>query len=377
MKNVIIYVITIVVFAYNYTQVNASEPTGYLSVTGSCNLKFPQDHGPHPGYRTEWWYYTGNLQASSGEKYGFQLTFFRSQIRPSADRQKWPQPASAWRTQQLYLAHSAISDLTAKKHLQAERVSRQALNMSGTKQVGDTTTVFLKDWSVNIGPVRHLLKVKSDGFSYELTLTPLKPQVLHGNAGYSRKGPKPGQASCYYSFTRLAAEGWVSSRKKTVAVKGLAWMDHEYGTDFIDPGFSGWDWFSLQLSDQTEVMAFVVRNKKGSGIGSTSSATLIDKQGKGRNLRHSEFVVNVRDTWKSPHSKTVYPSGWRIKIFPGGIDLIITPDLDDQEMQTYRSTGLIYWEGSVSVAGTREGKPVTGKGYVELTGYAKSFDAPL
>lgn len=356
--------------------VNAAEPTGYLSVTGPCNLAFPEDHGPHPGYRTEWWYYTGNLRAASGVKYGFQLTFFRSQISPSDDRQKWPQPASAWRTQQVYLAHSAISNISEKQHLQAELVSRQALKMAGADQIEDTTTLFLKNWSARIGPDKHLLTVNSDGFSYELALTPEKPPVLHGLAGYSLKGSTAERASCYYSLSRLNAEGKLSIGEKIVAVKGTAWMDHEYSTALLEPGLQGWDWFSLQLSDQTEVMAFVLRKEKG-GIGPASSATVIGNQGQSRHINNEEFAVTVQNTWKSPHSKAVYPAGWRLQIFPSLLDLTIIPSLADQEMQTSGSTGVIYWEGSVSIEGTRAGRPVVGQGYVELTGYAEPFDAPL
>lgn len=376
MKNVVKYLIIVVAVANSLSQVKASEPTGYLSVTGACNLEFPRDHGPHPGYRSEWWYYTGNLQAPSGEKFGFQLTFFRSQIRPLADRQNWPQPVSAWRTQQLYLAHSAISDLTAKKHLQSERISREALNLAGAKQAGDTTNVYLKDWSVSIGPDRHLLKVKSGEFSYELTLTPRKPPVLHGIAGYSRKGSTPERASCYYSFTRLLAEGRISSSKKTVAVKGLAWMDHEYSTAPLEPGLQGWDWFSLQLSDQTEIMAFVLREEQG-GFSPASSATYIDRQGTKRPIRADEFGLTVLKEWKSPHSKAVYPAGWRLQIFAIPLDITIVPNMADQEMRTAESTGVNYWEGSVALEGAKNGQPVFGRGYVELTGYAKPFDAPL
>lgn len=356
--------------------VKAAEPTGYLSVTGPCNLDFPGDHGPHPGYRTEWWYYTGNLQAETGEKYGFQLTFFRSQISPSDERQKWPQPTSAWRTQQVYLAHSAISNITGKQHLQAELISRGALNMAGAKQIEDTTTLFLKNWSADIGPDQHLLTVNSDGFSYELALTPEKPPVLHGIAGYSLKGSTAERASCYYSFTRLNAQGKLSIGENIVAVKGSAWMDHEYSTALLEPGLQGWDWFSLQLSDKTEVMAFVLRKEKG-GIGPASSATVIGNQGQNRHISNDEFVVTVRNTWKSPHTKAVYPAGWRLQIFPYALDLTITPNLADQEMQSSLSTGVIYWEGSVSIEGTRAGQPVVGQGYVELTGYAQPFDAPM
>ncbi|MGB5750394.1 MAG: lipocalin-like domain-containing protein [Desulfobacterales bacterium] len=358
------------------SQINAAEPTGYLSVTGPCNLEFPKDHGSHPGYRTEWWYYTGNLQADSGEKYGFQLTFFRRQISPPGDRLNWPQPASAWRTQQVYLAHSAISDITEKKHLQAELVSRQALGIAGANQSEDTTTLFLKSWSAHLGPDEHLLKVDSDGFSYELTLTPQKPSVLHGIAGYSLKGSTAERASCYYSFTRLKAAGKLSIGENRVAVKGSAWMDHEYSTALLEPELRGWDWFSLQLSDQTEVMAFVLRKEEG-GMGPASSATVIGNRGQKRHISKDEFLVTVRNTWKSPHSKAVYPAGWRLQIFPSQLDLTILPKLADQEMRTAGSTGVIYWEGSVSIEGTRAGQPIAGQGYVELTGYDKAFDAPM
>ena len=376
MRNLVIAFIILVAVASVIPAINATEPTGYLSVSGPCNLEFPKDHGPHPGYRTEWWYYTGNMQAQSGEKYGFQLTFFRRQISPPGDRLNWPQPTSAWRTQQVYLAHSAITNITGKQHLQAELVSRQALGMAGANQIEDTTTLFLKNWSAHIGPDEHLLRVDSDGFSYELTLTPQKSPVLHGIAGYSLKGSAAERASCYYSFTRLNAAGKLSIGGNMVAVKGSAWMDHEYSTALLEPGLKGWDWFSLQLSDQTEIMAFVLRKEKGE-IGPASSATVIDNRGQNHHISNHEFLVTVLSTWKSPHSKAVYPAGWRLQVFPSQLDLTIMPNLADQEMQTSGSTGMIYWEGSVSIEGTRAGRPVVGQGYVELTGYDKAFDAPM
>ena len=376
MRILIILLIILFAAAGVISLIDAAEQAGYLSVTGPCNLEFPKDHGPHPGYRTEWWYYTGNLQAESGEKYGFQLTFFRSQISPPDDRQKWPQPPSAWRTQQVYLAHSAISNITEKQHLQAELISREALNLAGASQIEDTTNLFLKNWSAHIGPDQHLLTVHSDGFSYELALTPEKPPVLHGIDGYSLKGSTAERASCYYSFTRLNTQGKLSIGENIVAVKGSAWMDHEYSTALLEPGLQGWDWFSLQLSDQTEVMAFVLRKKEG-GIGTASSATVIDNQGQNRHIKNDEFVLTVGNTWKSPHSKAVYPAGWRLQILPVALDLTIIPNLADQEMQTSKSTGVIYWEGSVSIEGTKAGQPVAGQGYAELTGYAKPFKAPM
>lgn len=376
MRNISIILIVLFATSWAITSGIADEPTGYLSVTGPCNLEFPKDHGPHRGYRTEWWYYTGNLQDASGKHYGFQLTFFRSQISPSGDRQKWPRPASAWRTQQVYLAHSAISDISQKQHLQAELVSRAALNLAGAKQAADATTIFVKNWSAQINPDRHLLKVQTDGFAYEMVLTPEKPPVMHGIAGYSRKGSAADRASCYYSFSRLNTKGKLSIGENVIEVKGSAWMDHEYGTDMLGPGLKGWDWFSLQLSDRTEVMAYVLKTERG-GIGPLTSATVIESKGQNRQLSNNEFSVTALNTWKSPNSKAVYPAGWRLQIFPGLFDLTIRPRLADQEMLTYGSTGTIYWEGSVSVAGTKAGKPVTGKGYVELTGYAGPFEAPM
>jgi predicted secreted hydrolase len=358
------------------SHVNAAEPAGYLSVTGPCHLAFPKDHGPHPGYRTEWWYYTGNLLASSGEKYGFQLTFFRSQIRPPADLRGWPEPASAWRTQQIYMAHSAISSMTDKQHLQAERVARGALGMAGADRVGNTTAIFLKDWSARIGPDRHMLEVHTDDFTFEMVLTPEKPPVMHGIAGYSRKGPAADNATCYYSFSRLSTRGKLSIGENVVQVTGSAWMDHEYGTDILGPGIKGWDWFSLQLSDNTEAMVFLVKSNEGA-IEPTSSATVIGQKDLKRHLRSDDFKVTVLETWKSPNSKAIYPAGWRLQIFPESLVLIIKPNLANQEMLTTGSTGTIYWEGSVSAAGTKGGKTVTGQGYIELTGYAQPFDAPM
>ena len=374
---IIIYAITNLVVAGMFIcRTVPAEPLDYYPVAGPCHLRFPKDHGPHPGYRTEWWYYTGNLHSQSGDRYGFQLTFFRRQISPPGAHKRWPQRPSAWRTQQIYLAHAAISDISKEQHLQAEQVSRAALNLAGASQENDRTVIFLNDWSTQISPNGHLLKVKSDGFSYELALVPVKPLVLHGREGYSRKGNSPESASCYYSYTRLKTEGKLSIAGKTIDVKGSAWMDHEFSTAMLEPGLKGWDWYCLQLSDQTEFMAFLLRNAKG-GINAASSGTFVDRHGQKRHLGEDDFVVTVLDTWKSPHSRAVYPSRWRMQIFPYSLDLDILPNFSDQEMRTSKSTDVIYWEGSVAVTGTNAGQPIKGQGYVELTGYAKPFDVSM
>jgi len=354
----------------------AEAPSKYLTITGPCNLEFPKDHGAHPGYRTEWWYYTGNLRSQTGDLYGFQLTFFRSQISPPGADKAWPDPPSAWRTQQIYLAHAAVSDIAGKRHLQAELVAREALSMAGALHRPPETVVYLKNWSARIGAEFQVLHVDTDEFSYELTLKPLKPPVLHGRAGYSLKGSSPERASCYYSYTRHAVEGQLTIGGKTMAVRGQGWMDHEFSTALLEPGLKGWDWFSLQLSDRTEIMLFLLRTDAG-GISAVSGGTFVDLDGNTQAIGKDEFAVTILDTWKSPHSKAVYPSRWRLQVFPYSLDLTINANLADQEMQTSGSTGVTYWEGSVSIRGTRDVNQINGLGYVELTGYAEKFDRPM
>ena len=354
----------------------AEEPSNYLTITGPCNLEFPKDHGAHPGYRTEWWYYTGSLRSKAGDPYGFQLTFFRRQISPPGAAKAWPNPPSAWRSQQIYSAHAAVSDIAGKRHLQAELISREALAMAGVLHRPPETVVYLKNWSARIGSEAQMLKVDTAEFSYDLTLKPLKPPVLHGRAGYSLKGSSPESASCYYSYTRHAVDGRLTIGGKTFAVSGQGWMDHEFSSAFLEPGLKGWDWFSLQLSDRTEIMVFLLRTDDG-GISAVSSGTFVDLEGKTQAIGKEDFAVTVLDTWKSPHSKAVYPSRWRLRVFPYALDLIIFTNLANQEMQTSESTGVTYWEGSVSIRGTRGATPIKGQGYVELTGYAESFDIPM
>lgn len=354
----------------------AEEPSGFLSITAPCNLEFPKDHGAHPGYRTEWWYYTGNLHSENGDLFGFQLTFFRRQISPPGADRAWPNPPSAWRTQQIYSAHAAVSDVAGRRHFQTESVCREALSMAGVLHNPPETVVYLKSWSARISPGIQVLKVDADKFAYELTLRPAKPPVLHGRAGYSLKGSSPQNASCYYSYTRHEVDGTLTIGEKTFAVNGQGWMDHEFGTSFLEPGIKGWDWFSLQLSDRTEIMLFLLRTADG-GISSVSGGTFVDPEGKTRAVAKDEFAVTILDTWKSPHSKAVYPSRWRLRVLPYSLDITVFSNLADQEMNTSMSTGVIYWEGSVSIRGIQNENPISGQGYVELTGYAEDFDVPM
>ena len=357
-------------------QVMAAEEEGFLAVTGPCNLTFPKDHGPHPGYRTEWWYYTGNLVAESGDRYGFQLTFFRSQISPNDAAQNWPRPSSAWRTQQIYAGHAAVSDLNKNKHQHAELIGREALGIAGISQKGFQTTVFIKDWSATIGVEGHHLIAHTADFSIDLRLQSAKPPVLHGQAGYSRKGSTAERASCYYSLTRLTSKGFMRIDGQTVKVEGLSWMDHEYSTASLETGIVGWDWFSLQFSDRTELMLYLLREENGK-INAASSGTFINPLGKPQHLNRKDFSVTVLRQWKSPRTEAVYPVAWRINIEPLAMEVTIEANLTDQEMVTSASTGVTYWEGSVSASGSIAKQPAQAKGYVELTGYAEALRAPL
>ncbi len=352
------------------------ENGAFSTVTGPCRLQFPIDHGPHPGYRTEWWYYTGNVQSETKDNYGFQLTFFRTQIVPPEAEKNWPEPSSAWRTKQLYLAHAALSDLTSKRHLYSEKVAREFPGIAGAFQNNNNTNVKIENWLLELTPAMHRLIAATDDFSFNLTLIPLKPPVLHGKNGYSRKGKFPESASCYYSFTRLETLGEINLNGKTFSVTGLSWMDHEFSSAPLESDLAGWDWFSLQLSDGTELMVYLLRRKDGA-LSGVSSGTFVDISGKVIHLPFNSFKVDELETWKSVRSGACYPSRWRLRVFSLSLDLTIVPNLADQEMRTSESTGVTYWEGSISFHGNSKGKPVKGQGYVELTGYEKPFDAPL
>lgn len=354
----------------------AEEKDPFYSVTGPCYLHFPKDHGPHPGFRTEWWYYTGNLKSTADRSFGFQFTIFRSQFGPPGIEKSWPKPPSAWRTRQIYLGHAAVSDISGKQHLHSERIFRNALNMAGDRRENAQTVVYLQNWLLRITPDHHHLTVAGDDFSYKLDLAPLKPPIPHGVSGYSRKGSAPERASCYYSFTRLQTQGTLTIRGKPASVQGSAWMDHEFSTAPLEPDLVGWDWFSLQLSDQTEAMIYLLRKRDGT-LSSASSGTYVDDEGRSRHLSIHDLEVNVLDTWKSPNTDAVYPAGWHLTIAPLLLDLRVVPRLNDQEMKTSATSGVTYWEGSVSAKGTKNRQPVTGLGYVELTGYDKPMDAPM
>jgi predicted secreted hydrolase len=345
----------------------------YRTVAGSCDFAFPGDHGSHPDFRTEWWYYTGNLSTPSGKRYAFQLTFFRTQIAEPGSEKTWPQNPSAWRTKDLFLAHSALSDPETKRFTFDERVARAGAGLAGVTQDNGVTRVFLGNWTTIMESGGHRLRAPAKEFSLDLFCKASKPLTAHGAGGYSLKGSKPGSASCYYSYTRLEAEGSITLHGATVPVRGTAWMDHEFSSAPLEDDLEGWDWFSLQFDDQTELMIYLLRQKTA-GNSESSSGTFVKASGEAVRLSKNDFQVEVLEKWKSPRSGATYPSRWRIRVIPLNLSLSVVPNLSDQELITEKSTRVTYWEGSVSVSGRSGENPVKGIGYVEMTGYARAFN---
>ena len=320
---------------------------------------FPEDHGPHPQYQTEWWYFTGNLQDSRGRRFGYQLTFFRMALAPHA-----PARLSRWGADQVYLAHFALTDEEGKRFRFAERFSRAALGLAGAG--GRPLSVWLEDWSAretSASPWSMKLVAADAGASLDLDLASLKPVVLNGERGLSRKGSGPGNASYYYSIPRLASRGTLTVGGERFQVSGLSWLDREWGTSALSGTQVGWDWFALQLDDGRDLMFYRLRDKDG-GADPCSAGILTAKDGSTRQLGAADVRLQATGWWTSPASGTRYPARWRVTVPGERIDLEVVPRLAGQELlASFR-----YWEGAVSVRGMGNSVP-GGSGYLEMTGY--------
>lgn len=336
---------------------SAGNNQGYARALELREFSFPADHGPHPEFRTEWWYYTGNLETAEGRRFGFQLTFFRSSLAP-----EMPARESAWATRQAWLAHFTVSDVQGGKFRSFERWGRGALGLAGAQ--GEPFRVWLKDWRVEGEPM-HLV-ASQDGVGIDLVLQQGKPPVLQGERGLSRKSTEAGNASYYYSLTRMPAAGTIRVGDERFTVTGAAWMDREWSTSSLGRDQIGWDWFSLQLSDGWDLMLYRLRKKDGTADLS-SSGTLIGPGGESRPLKLADFQIENAGEWRSPRSGARYPAKWRLRIPSEDLDLTVQPVLADQELDV----SFLYWEGAVDLEGTHRGRPVKGRGYVELTGYTE------
>lgn len=327
--------------------------SGFKRVQMPRDFKFPKDFGPHPEYQTEWWYYTGNLVDSSGRDFGYQLTFFRRALSSyEVDRE------SEWASNQIYFAHFALSDIENGEFYSSERWSRSALGLAGAETM--PFRVWIDDWSVQGEGKSFKLKATDGSISINLLLKPAKPVVLQGDKGLSQKSQEPGNASYYFSQTRIDTSGRVIIDGQEFEVRGLSWIDREWSTSALGENQEGWDWFSIQLNDGREIMLYQLRLKDG-GIDNYSSGSIVNKNGDLTPLKAADFEIEVLDTWKSSKTGIDYPSKWRISIPGHDIELNVVPLLQDQELLH----SFIYWEGAVKISG--EG--FSGKGYVELTGY--------
>ncbi|MEX5215960.1 MAG: carotenoid 1,2-hydratase [Nitrospiraceae bacterium] len=353
---------------------------------------FPRDHGSHPAFQTEWWYYTGHLQTADGRQFGYELTFFRRGVnRPekAGEGSNTAKKPSRWRIYDLYLAHFALTDLTKEQFHYAEKISREGLGKAGADQ--DRLRVWIDRWSA-VSPMKsdgfaagsanglskesdapdgtHHLTAATETYGIELALSPAKPPVIHGSQGISRKGDKPGEASHYYSLTRLSTKGAVTIDGERIPVTGQSWMDHEFGSSELGSELVGWDWFSLQLDTGDDLMWYRLRRQDGRAD-PASSGTWVPADGQSIPLTTESIRLDELEQWTSPQSGAHYPSRWRLSSKPLDLVVNIDPLLSNQELITARSTRVTYWEGAVHVIGTLRGKPVAGQGYVELTGYAK------
>jgi predicted secreted hydrolase len=323
-------------------------------------FSFPTDHGAHNQYRTEWWYFTGNLKNPYGRKFGYELTFFRFALKAEI-----PPSKSVWRNNQMYMAHLTVTDVEENHFYTDERLSRAGNNLAGASS--KKYQVWLHDWlASSMGnsdfPLR--LQAKSPEFAIDLILKTRKDVILQGDQGLSRKSEKPGNASYYYSYSRLTTEGGINIGDNKFSVMGDSWMDREWSTSSLSGEQSGWDWFALQFADNSELMFYQLRRNDGQQDSNSSGSVILADSSK-IPLNAQDVSIKVLDTWKSPHSNSIYPSKWHLSILSQNLEIDVIPLINDQELNvSYR-----YWEGAVSVNGIKNGKSISGQGYVELAGY--------
>jgi len=342
--------------------VGAQNP--YQVALPGYRYEFPRDYFNHPEYQTEWWYYTGNVTAEDGHRFGFELTFFRQGVNRDAEKR------GTWDVRDVYVAHLALSDLDGQAFYHAERTNRAGPGIAGVDEAQQR--IWNGNWSVRWQGDEQELQAVDSRFSFSLALHPEKPPVIHGENGVSQKAEGAGRASHYISLTRLATRGELQVGGKRYAVKGLAWMDHEFFTHQLEKGQVGWDWVSLQLEDQTELMLYRIRRADGTED-PHSSGTYVDAKGQATHLKKEEFsLVPEGEMWKSASTGARYPMRWKIAVPKLGLDLEATTRLKSQEMAGSSKVMPNYWEGAIELTGNRGKNAVAGVGYLEMTGYDRA-----
>lgn len=336
--------------------------SGFARAIEPWDWRFPRDHGAHPAFQTEWWYYTGNLATSEGRRFGYQFTIFRRALSPLA-----ASTDSEFRAKDIYLAHFTLSDIEGGDFYHDVRYARGGAELAGAT-AEPIYRVWLEDWQIraaNAEATHTRITAASADFAIDLQLRQVKPPALQGDRGLSPKSAEVGNASYYYSLSRLLTRGSLSIGAEVFAVAGATWMDHEFSTSALGDDARGWDWFGLIFADESELMVGQIRLTDG-GIEPVFGGLQIRPDGSTRQLSAEQIGIAVSDIWRSPHSDAEYPAGWDITISgPENLSIAVTPLMPDQELH---SADIIYWEGAVRVSGDKEGY-----GYAELTGYATSM----
>jgi len=346
--------------------VQAASP--WKQATAGYTFAFPRDHASHPDYKIEWWYYTGNVKAADGRRFGYQITFFRVGIDHT------PVNPSKWAVRDLYMTHLAISDAKGQRYRYAEKLSRGGPGLAGAER--ERYRVWNDEWSAELTGNQHHLRATGSEAGVELTLDEGKRPAINGIDGISQKGAAAGNASHYYSLTRMPTKGTLVVDGERFAVTGESWMDHEFGTSFLEPEQRGWDWLSIQLSDNRELMLYQLRRADGSRD-PRSSATLVEQTGKTTHLADADFTMTPGKATFQSKNGAVYPIEWSVSIPSQRIELRVTTPLADQELSLVGSTGIAYWEGIIDVNGQSGGQAVRGSGYLEMTGYHGSLGRVL
>jgi predicted secreted hydrolase len=344
--------------------ISADERAFALALPG-YDFSFPRDHGAHDEYKTEWWYYTGHLETDAGKRFGFELTFFRVGIVPPGGP-----GAKRWDLRNLSLAHFAISDIDANDFRYYEKLNRSSPFTAGA--AAGALDVFNEGWrAATLADGSWRLTAYGGKDAIDLVVSSRKAPAVHGENGISVKAAGAGYASHYYSMSRLEVRGRVNG----ASCHGVAWMDHEFGSAQLRENQQGWDWFSIQLDNDAELMLYLIRRKDGTPD-AASSGSLISSDGNVIHLRLGQMVITPLSTWHSKKSGAMYPMGWRVAIPSFGIALVLQPLMRDQELVTRNSTQVTYWEGAVDVAGSFGNVAIGGQGYVEMTGYERAFRSP-
>ncbi|CAN5503523.1 lipocalin-like domain-containing protein [soil metagenome] len=324
--------------------------------------EFPRDHRPHESFKTEWWYFTGNLTNDGGDRFGYELTFFRQGIRAPHERGG---TSSRFIIDDLKFAHFTVTDAAGKQFLFHEKISRGSFGEAGFEE--GTRLAWIESWELEMNNDGSFdLAAEADDAAIQLHLVPQKAPVIHGHGGLSQKAAATGHASHYYSITRLQTSGSVRVQKRTFAVSGESWFDHEWATNQLAPGQAGWNWISAQFDDGNELMLYQMRLTNGA-IDPISSGTWIGADGRSVALTSADFQMTPERIWKSSATKASYPIGWKIMVPKEKLKFQIKPVLVNQELVL---PPLTYWEGTFDLVGTRAGQPIRGRGYLELTGYA-------